>query len=254
MLGKQTLEREAQNAINWIKEYVKETKANGIVIGNSGGKDSATVLAMAVKAIGKEKVISVAMPCFSKETDLADAKLVAEFFEVPLLKIDLSSTYQEMENEINRQILQGLTPEAIINIKPRLRMTTLYGLAQTLGYLVIGTGNLCEAMVGYTTKWGDNSSDFNPIGNFTVEEVLSIGRMLGVPEKILQKAPSDGLGGQTDEEKMGIQYKQIEEMIETGTTEEKAKQEIIKKYQNSKHKRRTVPIYTFERKNYLLEL
>lgn len=254
MLEKRTLEKEAQNAIIWIREYVEKIGANGIVIGNSGGKDSATVLAMAVKAIGKEKVLSVAMPCFSKETDLEDAKLVAEAFEVPLLKVDLSNIYQEMENEINRQIPQSLTLEAIVNMKPRLRMTTLYGIAQTLGYLVIGTGNLCEAMVGYTTKWGDNSSDFNPIGNFIVEEVLAIGKMLGVPEKILQKAPSDGLGGQTDEEKMGIQYSQVAEMIETGTTDETAKKEIIKRYQVSKHKRRTVPIYTFERKNYLLEL
>lgn len=254
MLEKQTLEKEARNAIEWIKGYIEKTKTNGIVIGNSGGKDSATVLAMAVNAIGKERVVSVAMPCFSRETDLEDSKLVADTFEVPLLKVDLSSTYQEMEKEINCQISPGLTKEAIINIKPRLRMTTLYGIAQTLGYLVIGTGNLCEAMVGYTTKWGDNSSDLNPIGNFTVEEVLAIGKMLGVPEKILQKAPSDGLGGQTDEEKMGIQYHQIEEMIETGTTEEKAKEAIIKRYQSSKHKRRTVPIYTFKRKNYLLEL
>lgn len=254
MLDKSNLEQEAQNAIEWIREYVEKTGANGIVIGNSGGKDSATVLAMAVKAIGNEKVISVAMPCFSKQTDLEDAKLVAEAFEVPLLKVDLSNTYQEMENEINCQIPQSLTQEAMINIKPRLRMTTLYSIAQTLGYLVIGTGNLCEAMVGYTTKWGDNSSDFNPIGNFIVEEVLAIGKMLGVPEKILQKAPSDGLGGQTDEEKMGIQYSQVAEMIETGTTDEKVKQEIIRRYQVSKHKRRTVPIYTFERKNYLLEL
>lgn len=254
MLEKQILEKEARNAIEWIKGYIEKTKANGIIIGNSGGKDSATVIAMAVNAIGKERVVSVAMPCFSREADLEDAKLVADTFGVPLLKVDLSSTYQEMEKEINCQISPGLTKEAIINIKPRLRMTTLYGIAQTLGYLVIGTGNLCEAMVGYTTKWGDNSSDLNPIGNFTVEEVLAIGKMLGVPEKILQKAPSDGLGDQTDEEKMGIQYHQIEEMIETGTTEEKAKEEIIKRYQSSKHKRRTVPIYTFERKNYLLEL
>lgn len=254
MLDKSTLEQETQNAIEWIREYVEKTGANGIIIGNSGGKDSATVLAMAVEAIGKEKVLSVAMPCFSKQTDLEDAKLVADVFEVPLLKVDLSNTYQEMENEINCQIPQSLTQEAMLNIKPRLRMTTLYSIAQTLGYLVIGTGNLCEAMVGYTTKWGDNSSDFNPIGNFIVEEVLAIGKMLGVPEKILQKAPSDGLGGQTDEEKMGIQYSQVAEMIETGTTDETAKQEIIRRYQVSKHKRRTVPIYTFERKNYLLEL
>jgi len=188
MLDKSTLEQETQNAIEWIKVYVEKTKANGIVIGNSGGKDSATVLAMAVKAIGKEKVISVAMPCFSKETDLEDAKLVAEAFEVPLLKVDLSNTYQEMENEINGQIPQSLTQEAIVNMKPRLRMTTLYSIAQTLGYLVIGTGNLCEAMVGYTTKWGDNSSDFNPIGNFTATEVLEIGKYLGVPDKILKKS------------------------------------------------------------------
>ena len=78
-------------------------------------------------------------------------------------------------------------------------------------------------MVGYTTKWGDNSSDFNPIGNFTVDEVLAIGKYVGVPEKILEKAPNDGLGGKTDEEKMGIKYSQIAEMIETGNTEENAK-------------------------------
>ena len=92
MLDKSTLEQETQNAIEWIREYVEKTGANGIIIGNSGGKDSATVLAMAVEAIGKERVLSVAMPCFSKQTDLEDAKLVAEAFEVPLLKVDLSNT------------------------------------------------------------------------------------------------------------------------------------------------------------------
>ena len=141
-------------------------------------------------------------------------------------------------------------------------MTTLYGIAQTLGYLVIGTGNLCEAMVGYTTKWGDSSYDFNPIANFTVEEVLAIGKYLGVPEKILVKAPNDGLGGQTDEEKMGIKYSQISEMIEKGKVEktcspnENAKDienKILKKYQASMQKRIPVPVYKFERKNHLFD-
>ena len=208
---------------------------------------------MATKAIGKEKVIAVAMPCFSNDNDFEDAKLVVETFGVKSMMIDLSNGYQQMEKEITFQLGQDLSKEATINMKPRLRMTTLYGIAQTLDYLVIGTGNLCEAMVGYTTKWGDNSSDFNPIGNFTVEEVLEIGRMLGVPENILKKAPNDGLGGLTDEEKMGIKYSQIAEMIETGTTQEEVKQEIIKRYQNSKHKRMLVPVYTFERKNFLKE-
>ena len=254
MLEKAILEKELENAIQWIRQYVKDTKAKGVVIGNSGGKDSAVVLAMAVNAIGKENVLAVAMPCFSKNNDLEDAKLVADTFGVKLLKVELDNSYTEMEKEINLNLGEALSKEAIINMKPRLRMTTLYAIAQTLGYLVIGTGNLCEAMVGYTTKWGDNSSDFNPIGNFTVEEVLEIGRILGVPNEILQKSPSDGLGGQTDEEKMGITYQQIAEMIETGMTEENAKKEIIHRYQNSKHKRITVPTYRFERKNYLTEL
>lgn len=107
---------------------------------------------------------------------------------------------------------------------------------------------------GYTTKWGDNSSDFNPIGNFTAHEVIEIGKILGVPDKILSKAPNDGLGGLTDEEKMGIKYSQIEEMIEMGSTEEKAKEEIIKRYLNSKHKRSLVPVYKFERINCLNEI
>lgn len=255
MLEKNVLEKEAENAIKWIREYVEKASAKGIVVGNSGGKDSATVLAMATKAIGKEKVIAVSMPCHSNQNDFEDAKLVAETFGVRFLKVDLTNCYEQMEKEINSELskieIEKLAREATINIKPRLRMTTLYGIAQTLGYLVIGTGNLCEAMVGYTTKWGDSSSDFNPIGNFTVEEVLAIGKYLGVPERILKKAPSDGLGGQTDEEKMGITYHQIAEMIETGNTDEFAKQEILKRFENSKHKRETVPVYTFERKNFL---
>ncbi len=254
MLEKEELEKQAQNAVTWIKEYVKRIGAKGVVVGNSGGKDSATVIAMATKALGKENVIAVSMPCHSISHDFEDAKLVADTFDVKFLKVDLSNTYNEMEKEIQSAMGKNLSKEATINMKPRLRMTTLYGIAQSLGYLVIGTGNLCEAMVGYTTKWGDNSSDFNPIGNFTVDEVLAIGKYLGVPEKILKKAPNDGLGGKTDEEKMGIQYSQIAEMIETGNTDENAKKEILKRYNASKHKRKLVPVYTFKRKNYLKDV
>ena len=253
MLEKEELMKQAERAINWIKEYVKQTGAKGVIIGNSGGKDSATVLAMAVKAIGKENVLAVSMPCHSISHDFEDAKLVADTFGVKFLKVDLTNTYNEMEKEIQSTLGQELSKEATINMKPRLRMTTLYGIAQSLGYLVIGTGNLCEAMVGYTTKWGDSSYDFNPIGNFTVNEVLEIGKYLGVPDKILSKAPNDGLGGQTDEEKLGIKYSEIEEMIETGNTNEEAKKKILQKFETSKHKREKVPIYTFERENYLLK-
>jgi len=256
MLEKNILEQEMNNAISWIKQYIECSNSKGIVIGNSGGKDSATVLAMAVKAIGKENVLAVSMLCHSSNEDLQDANLVAKTFGVRCLKVDLTNSYDEMEKEINLELkkisINELGKESKVNMKPRFRMTTLYSIAQNLGYVVIGTGNLCEIMVGYTTKWGDSGSDFNPIGNFTVDEVLEIGRNLGVPEKILKKAPSDGLGSQTDVEKMGITYKHISELIETGKTDEVAQKEIIKRFNNSKHKRQVVPVYRFERDNFLI--
>lgn len=256
MLSESQLKLLMNEAIDWIKDYVEKSGAKGVVIGNSGGKDSAVVIAMATKALGKENVLTISMPCNSIESDYYDAKLVAETFGVKSIKRDLTETYNRYEEELNNSIrelgLDEISKDAKINIKPRLRMVTLYAIAQSLGYLVIGTGNLCEQMVGYTTKWGDGASDFNPIANFTVAEVLKIGEWLGVPDKIIKKAPADGLGGQTDEEKLGVTYAQIAELIETGNTEEQAKNIIIQKFNNSKHKREAIPIFKFDRENYLM--
>lgn len=155
------------------------------------------------KRFGNENVLTVAMPCQSNKEDLEDAKLVSETFGVKLLEINLTDTYEKLEDEINYVLKEDLSQESKINIKPRLRMTTLYGVAQTYNYLVMGTGNLCEIMVGYTTKWGDSASDINPIANFTVEEVIEIGKILGVPESIIEKKPSDGLSGKSDRGKNG---------------------------------------------------
>ena len=184
MISEKELTQKMDDAIEWIREYVKNSGARGVVVGNSGGKDSATVIAMSKEAIGKENVITVSMPCYSINQDFEDAKLVAKHFGVKLLNVDLCRSYKELEMELNKSIeltsFREISNEAKINIKPRLRMTALYAIAQSLGYLVIGTGNLSERMVGYTTKWGDSACDFNPIGNFTVNEVIEIGRKLGV--------------------------------------------------------------------------
>ena len=258
MLDDSRLRVELNNAILWIKDYVKKSGAKGVVLGLSGGKDSAVVLAMAVKALGKENVITISMPCHSMSADYNDAKVAAEKYGVKFITVDLTKTYDEFETSINSVIcetgINALSREATINSKPRLRMTTLYAIAQSLGYLVIGTGNLCEAIVGYTTKWGDSASDFNPLVNFTVAEVYRIGEFLGVPEQILRRAPSDGLGGETDEEKLGVKYSQIEEMLETGNTQDNAKEIILKKFATSQHKRNLVPTYKFDRINYFNKL
>ena len=254
MLERKRLIEEAENAIKWIKDYAEKTGAKGVVVGNSGGKDSATVIAMAAKALGKDKVLAIALPCNSISNDLDDARLVVNTFQVKSLEVDLTESYNIFEKTINNSLEElniELNKDSKINIKPRMRMTTLYGIAQSLSYLVIGTGNLCERIVGYTTKWGDSASDFNPIANFTVDEVLAIGEYLGVPDKIIHKAPADGLGGQTDEEKMGVTYKQIAEYIETGKTDKDAMENIERRNKISKHKREQVPFYEFERKKFL---
>ena len=238
------MENEINLIVDWIRTYVKNSGSKGVVVGNSGGKDSAAVIGLCVKALGKDNVLTVAMPCSSIQKDLEDAKLVASTFGVRMLTVDLSSVYENLSLEIEGVIADNISPFASVNIRPRLRMTTLYTLAQQYGYLVAGTGNACEGFVGYTTKWGDNACDFNPIAEFTVSEVLEIGRILGVPSQITNKAPNDGLGLGTDEEKLGVTYREIEEYISTGKTASQASMEKIEKlHKQSEHKRERIPIY-----------
>ena len=238
------MENEVNLIVDWIRDYVRNSGAKGVIVGNSGGKDSAVVIALCTKALGKENVLTVAMPCSSIAQDLEDAKLVADTFGVKMLTVDLSSIYENLCLEIESQITDNIAPYVSINIRPRLRMTTLYTIAQQYGYLVAGTGNACEQFIGYTTKWGDNASDFNPIAEFTVSEVLELGEFLGVPDSIINKAPNDGLGLGNDEEKLGITYKEIEEYILTGQTKNKSSMEKIEKmHEQTEHKRKVVPIY-----------
>lgn len=215
MINNDELENVVNNILNWIRSYVQNANAKGVVIGNSGGKDSATVIALATKALGKENVLTIAMPISSNSKDMEDAKLVSNTFEVPFIELDLTASFDLLKNSIEGSLGSQISNEGIVNMKPRLRMLSLYSIAQTNNYLVMGTGNLCERMVGYTTKWGDSASDLNPIANFTVEEVIQIGKHLGVPDEVINKAPNDGLSSKTDEEKMGVKYSQIAEYILT---------------------------------------
>lgn len=237
------MEEEVDKIISWIREYVLNSGAKGVVIGNSGGKDSATVIGLCVKALGKENVLAIAIPCETSEEDMKDVRLVEKTYNLRSLTVDITGTYKELERSINSKLEEPLIKDSKINIKPRLRMTTLYAIGQQYGYLVCGTGNLSEKFVGYTTKWGDSASDFNPIANFTVEEVRNIGRIVGVPEKIINKAPNDGLGSGTDEEKLGVTYKEIAEYIKTGKTEEKSQKIIEELHRKTEHKRKPIPEY-----------
>lgn len=236
------MEFNLEHRLNWIKERVAAAGAKGVVVGESGGKDSAVVTALCVRALGAENVLGITMPCGSLPRDVDHAKLVADAFGIELHEVNLGNTFETLKGTVEANITLG--DLAIANIKPRLRMATLYAVAQTKNYLVVGTDNLSEMTMGYFTKWGDGGYDFNPLADLTMQEVLALGAELGVPESILNKAPSAGLWeGQTDELEMGVTYKAIEEYIKTGTTDEESLKVIERTNKNTGHKREMPYMY-----------
>jgi NAD+ synthase len=202
---------------SWLKEYAAGAGLAGYVVGLSGGIDSACTAALCQRAVGTQ-VLGVLMPCHSGPEDAEMARLVAETFGLQTVAVDLGPAYDAL--------LAALPPEvsdmARANLKPRLRMSTLYALAQTHGYLVAGTGNKSELLVGYFTKYGDGGVDVEPLGDLYKWQVRALARELGVPQPIIDRPPSAGLwAGQTDEGEMGITYDELDAAlaaIETGQT------------------------------------
>lgn len=243
---------EVNNVIQWIKDYFnKNPFFKGVVIGMSGGKDSLVTASLCINALGANRVFGVILPN-GKMIDKNDAQRTCEFLGIKYKEIDISKTYNSIIENVEPIIKEsgaGLSTVTTFNTPPRIRMTYLYAIAGSLGYLVANTSNLSEAMVGYTTKWGDNVGDFAPLANFTKNEVCEIGLLLGLPRDLVLKAPSDGLSGKTDEDNMGITYGELEEYIRDGVVG--ANFEKIKKlHQNSKHKRDGAIKFDSKRKNH----
>ncbi len=191
------------------------------------------------------------MPCYSNIEDKIDAKLISDYYGFKMINFDITGIFDTFKNELNS--LGNFSKEDVknsdINLKPRLRMTTLYYLAALYStikkktYLVVGTSNKCELYVGYFTKGGDSVHDISPIADFTVEEVIKIGEYLKVPSKVLYKTPNDGLSNKNDEDKLGVKYSQIASYIkDKNSVDEKTKKKIEQLHNNSKHKFE-IPIY-----------
>lgn len=244
-------ERETENVIKFIRDYYKDNNLGGAIIGISGGKDSGVVAGLFTKALGSENVIGVTMPCHSKEEDRNDAKLISDYYGFKLVNFDLTDIFDTFKKQVN--FLGDFTEEELknsdINLKPRVRMATLYYLAALYtvvnekGYLVAGTSNKCELYVGYFTKGGDSVHDISPIADFTVDEVIKIGEVLGVPGKVLYKAPSDGLSGMTDEDKLGVTYEDIATYLENKDELDIDTQNKIKKLHDNNLHKFNIPTY-----------
>ena len=230
-------ESETKKRVDFIRGVIKSAGADGVVYGNSGGKDCALVGILCKMAC--DDTVGLIMPCGAKrnyETDKADAENIARQFGISTRVIDLSDAKDEIVRAIGEKI--RITDSALINIAPRLRMTTLYTAAASENRLVAGTGNRSEIYMGYFTKWGDGACDFNPIADLTVSEVYEFLRYLNAPEFIFRKAPSAGLfEGQTDESEMDVTYDSIDKFLLTGATNPRDKAVIGKFHKSGGHKR-----------------
>ena len=243
--------KETEKVINFIRDYYKKNNLGGAIIGISGGKDSGVVAGLFTKALGSENVIGVTMPCHSKDEDRTDAKRVSDYYGFKLVNFDITKVFDNFKDEIS--MLGDFTEDEVknsdINLKPRLRMATLYYLAALYSavnnktYLVAGTSNKCELYVGYFTKGGDSVHDISPIADFTVEEVIEIGKYLNVPKEVLYKAPNDGLSNQTDEDKLGVKYSDIAEYMENKDTVSKDVAVRIEKLHEENLHKFNIPTY-----------
>lgn len=238
-------ELETKKIVEFIRNYYKKSRVNGAILGISGGKDSAVVAALMVEALGKENVIGLTLPCHSVSEDKSDAELISTYYGFPLYNFDLTNIFDEFKNELSKIGNFNLeeTKDSDINLKPRLRMATVYYFAALFSkinqktYLTVGTSNKSELYVGYFTKGGDSVHDIAPIADLTVDEVIKIGEYLKVPSKVLYKAPNDGLSKQTDEQKLGVSYDDIAKYMNDKTTVSKETGEKIQKlHDNNMHK------------------
>lgn len=239
-----TVEEKIDLTVEWIREQVKNSGTKGILVGLSGGIDSSVVACLIKKAFPNNS-LGVILPCKSSPKDAQDAILLAEASGIEYLTVDLSDEHEMLYGKIQRR-LEGLEVlherMADANLRARLRMTTLYGIGNSLGYLVAGTDNAAEVLTGYFTKYGDGGVDIIPIGNLLKRDVFQWATILGVPQSIIDRKPSAGLWeGQTDEGEMGTTYDMIDDYI-LGLEIPEADQTIIERmHKNTAHKRQMPP-------------
>ena len=209
--------------VQWIRDFFRDNGPGcNAVVGISGGKDSSTVAALCAEALGKDRVIGVLMPN-GVQSDIAAAELLVSHLGIPHYVVNIKDAVDGVKNGIPFP----LTKQSTVNLPARIRMATLYAVSQSHNGRVANTCNLSEDWVGYSTRYGDAAGDFSPCSHLTVQEVKAVARVLGLPETLVEKVPTDGLSGKTDEENLGFTYEELDRYIRTGVIDDPAKKERI---------------------------
>ncbi|MBQ8587774.1 MAG: NAD(+) synthase [Clostridia bacterium] len=228
------------DCVNWIRDFFEENgRGCNAVVGVSGGKDSSVAAALCVEALGKDRVVGVLMPC-GVQHDIDMAYLLVEHLGIKHYEVNIKDTM----DAIIKAMPMELSTQARTNLPPRIRMSTLYAVSQTVNGRVVNTCNLSEDWVGYSTRYGDAAGDFSPMAGFTVTEVKEIGRLLGLPDVLVDKVPIDGLCGKTDEENLGFTYAVLDKYIREGVIDDEETKNIIDtKHRNNLFKLSMMPCF-----------
>ncbi len=228
--------------VNWIRKFFEE---NGLgcnaVVGISGGKDSSVAAALCAEALGKDRVVGVLMPC-GNQHDIDMAYLLCDHLGIKRYEVNIKDTIDAINSAMPKDL--EISTQAKTNLPPRIRMSVLYAVSQSVNGRVVNTCNLSEDWVGYSTRYGDAAGDFSPMSNLTVTEVKEIGRVLGLPDVLVDKTPIDGLCGKTDEENLGFTYAVLDRYIREGKIDdEKTKELIDRKHKANLFKLQLMPTF-----------
>ncbi len=226
--------------VAWIRDFFEKNGPDcNAVVGISGGKDSSVVAALCTEALGKERVIGVLMPC-GEQADIDMAKLLVSHLGIESVIVNVKEAVEGIKNAVPFE----LSTQSLTNLPPRVRMATLYAVSQSKNGRVANTCNLSEDWVGYSTRYGDSVGDFSPCSRLTVAEVKAIGRVLGLPDVLVDKVPIDGLCGKTDEENLGFTYAELDRYIREGVMEDAAKKERIDRlHRQNQFKLELMPVF-----------
>jgi NAD+ synthase len=240
------VEKTTEAIVRWIVDWFEQNgKGCNAVIGISGGKDSSVVAALCAKALGKDRVIGVLMPN-GEQPDIDCSMALVKHLGIPYYICNVKKSVDGVLDSLRESGVE-ITRQTMVNLPPRIRMSTLYALSQSKNGRVANTCNLSEDWVGYSTRYGDAAGDFSPLGKITVQEVKAIGKYLGLPEFLVEKVPSDGLTDRTDEDNLGFTYAVLDRYIREGVCEDEAtKARIDRLHVLNEFKLKPIPCYEYE--------